>query len=98
MVKDTSLNRTKGSIRVIPLGEWRLWLDKETNINNSLINNNNNTKVSSSLIQNPNERNNFRGNPHTNNPTYRISDTGATQNYIKVDTPCENKVKTTQRT
>ena len=27
---------------------------------------------------------------------YGISDTGATQNYIKVDTPCENKVNTTQ--
>ena len=27
---------------------------------------------------------------------YVIADTGATKNYTKVDTPCENKCKTTQ--
>ena len=30
-----------------------------------------------------------------NNPIYRISDMGATQKYIKVNTPCAKKVKTT---
>ena len=43
-----------------------------------------------------NNCNDCRWNPQKNNPTYGIADTSATQNYIKVDTPCRKKVKTTQ--
>ena len=47
-------------------------------------------------MQNTNECNNCRVNPPTYNPKYVITDTVATQNYIKVDIPCANKVNTQQ--
>ena len=50
------------------------------------------------ITQNSNECNRCRGNPHKSNPTYGIADTDATKEYIKVDTPCINKVKTHQGT
>ena len=33
-----------------------------------------------------------------NNPIYRISDMGATQKYIKVNTPCAKKIQDNHRT
>ena len=95
MYKETSLNRTKGSMQWIPSGAWHLGSNADNNINKSLINNNN-TKVSEYLIQNTNECNNCRVNPPTNNPFCGIVDTGETKNYIKVYTPCANKVKKMQ--
>ena len=52
--------------------------------------------VLESLTQTTSECNNCIGNSPTNNPTHGIADTGATQNYIKVDRPYINKVKTNQ--
>ena len=45
-------------------------------------------------MKNTNKCNNCIGNPPTNNPMYVLTETGATQNYIKLYTPCENKSKT----
>ena len=54
------------------------------------------TNVLEYLTQTNNNCNSCRGGPPTNNLTYGIAYTGATRNYIKVDTPCSNKVKRTQ--
>ena len=79
----------------IPAGAWWLGFDIVNNIIKKLYNINNN-KSSEHLIQNTNAFNNCRGNPPTNNPINGIADTCTTQNYIKLDTPWENKAKTKQ--
>ena len=50
MVKETFLNKIKGSMRGIPEGAWWLWYDTVHNIIKSLININN-TKLSENLTQ-----------------------------------------------
>ena len=64
--------------------------------NNERSLNNDITNVLEYLKQTNNSCKNCRGNPTNNNPTYVISDTGATQNYIKLYTPSSNKVNNTQ--
>ena len=58
--------------------------------------NKDNTNVIDTLTHTNNNCNKFRGNPPNINPTYDIADTGATQDCIKLDTPCKNKDNTTQ--
>ena len=84
-----------GSRRGTPEGELRLGSNTVNNKNQCLINNDN-TTVLESVIQKTNECNNCRWNPPIYNHNNGIADTGATQNYIKVDTSCINKVKTHQ--
>ena len=64
--------------------------------NNEILLNNDITNVLEYLKHTNNNCNNCRGNQPNNNPTYGIADTGDTQNYIKLDTPCSNKVKNSQ--
>ena len=82
-------------MRGTPEGAGRLGSNTIDN-NNKRSLNNVITNVLEYLKQTNNNCNNCRGNPPNNNPTYGIADTGATQNYIKVDTPCSNKVKTSE--
>ena len=93
----TALNRMWGSTRGIPEGEW--WLGTNTiDNNNEIIINNYFTNILEYIEYTNNNCKNCRGNPPNNNPKYGISDTGDTQNYIKVDTPCRNRIKTSQGT
>ena len=93
--KATSLNRMGGNMRGIPEGAW--WLGTNTIDNNyKRLINNNISNVLEHLKHTNNNCNTCRGNTPKNNPTYVIVDTGDTQNYIKVDTPCSNKSKTSQ--
>ena len=93
--KATPLNRMGGSTRGIPEGAWWLCTNNIDNKNESLSNNDI-TNVLEYLKHTNNNCNKCRGNPPKNNPTYGISDTGTTKNYIKVDTPSSNKIKTSQ--
>ena len=84
-----------GITRGIPEGGWRLGTNNIDNNNERLIN-----KYFTNVLEYIKHINNIcnkcRGNPPNNNPTYGIADTGATQNYTKVDTPRSNKIKTSQ--
>ena len=73
---------------------WRLGSDTGYNNKKCLLNNDI-TNVLEYLTNTNNNCNRCRGNPTKINSTYGIADTGATQNFIKVNTPCSNKVKTT---
>ena len=84
-----------GITRGIPVGVCRLESNTVDN-NNERSLNNDITNVLEYLKQTNNNCNNCRWNPPNNNHTYGIADTGATQNYIKVYTPCSDKVKTRQ--
>ena len=86
------MNRSR---KGIPEVAWCLGSDTIHDINKCLINNDN-TTVLESVIQKTNECNNCRWNPPIYNHNNGIADTGATQNYIKVDTSCITKVKTHQ--
>ena len=93
--KATFLNRMGVITRGIQEGAWRLGtntIDK----NNTRLMNNDFTNVLEYIKHTNNNCNNCRGKPPNNNPTYGIADTGATQNYTKVDTPRSNKIKTSQ--
>ena len=84
-----------GSTRGIPEGGWRLGTNNIDNNNERLIN-----KYFTNVLEYIKHINNIcnkcRGNPPNNNPTYGIADICATQNHIKVDTPCGNKIMTSQ--
>ena len=84
-----------GITRGIQEGAWRLGTNTIDNNNKRWINNDI-TNVPEYLKHNNNNRKKCRWKPPKNNPTYGIADTSATQNYIKVGTPCSNKVKTSQ--
>ena len=64
--------------------------------NNKLLINHDITNILEYLIHTNKNCNGCIRKPPQNNPTYGIVDTGATKNYIKVDTPFSNKFKTTQ--
>ena len=68
-----------GSKKVIPEGAWGLGSYTGDNIHKGLINNDI-TNVLEYLTQTNNYCNNFWGKQPTNNPTYVIAYTGATQN------------------
>ena len=84
-----------GNTRGLPEVAWRLGYNTGDNNNKRSINKDN-TNVLESLTYTKNNCNDYRGNPSNNNPKYGIAYTGATQKYIKVETPCRNKFKTTQ--
>ena len=83
-----------GNTRGLTEVAWRLGSDAVNNNNRRSINKDNNN-ILEKLTHTNNNCSKRRGNPPKINPTYIIADTGATQNYIKVETPYKIKVKTT---
>ena len=84
-----------GNTRGLPEGALQLGSNTGNNNDERSINKYN-TNLLETLTYTKNNCNECRGNPPNINPKYSIADTGTTQNYIKVDTPCKNKFKTTQ--
>ena len=69
----------------LPQGFWQLG-SNTSNLN--VTNDELNFKILANFSQ---TKNKCRGNPPTNLEQYNIADTGASQNYIRVNTPCRNK-------